>query len=68
LIEKLKAMALDNVLIVDNVIEDNLFLSARNLPHVDVVQANRVDPVSLVRFEKVIVTTAAVTALEEMLA
>jgi large subunit ribosomal protein L4 len=50
------------------VIEDNLFLSARNLPHVDVVEAHRVDPVSLVRFEKVIVTTAAVTAREEMLA
>ncbi|MCW8917978.1 MAG: 50S ribosomal protein L4 [Gammaproteobacteria bacterium] len=66
--EKLKAMALDNVLIVDQAIADNLFLSARNLPHVDVVEAKRVDPVSLVRFEKVILTKAAVTALEEMLA
>lgn len=66
--EKLKAMALDNVLIVDNAINDNLFLSARNLPHVDVVEAKRVDPVSLVRFEKVVLTTAAVAAIEEMLA
>lgn len=66
--EKLKAMAIDNVLIVDQAIDDNLFLSARNLPYVDVVEAKRVDPVSLVRFEKVILTTAAVTALEEMLA
>lgn len=66
--EKLKAMALDNVLIVDSAINDNLFLSARNLPHVDVVEAKRVDPVSLVRFEKVVMTTAAVAAIEEMLA
>jgi large subunit ribosomal protein L4 len=66
--EKLKAMSIDNVLIVDQAIDDNLFLSARNLPYVDVVEAKRVDPVSLVRFEKVILTTAAVTALEEMLA
>jgi len=68
LAEKLKAMAIENVLIVAPEIDDNLFLSARNLPHVDVVAAKRVDPVSLVRFEKVIMTVDAVTALEEMLA
>ena len=66
--EKLKAMDVTNVLIVDATIEDNLFLSARNLPHVDVVEAKRVNPVSLVGFDKVIVTVAAVSALEEMLA
>ena len=66
--EKLKAMEATNVLIVDAAIDDNLFLSARNLPHVDVVEAKRVDPVSLVGFEKVIMTVAAVSALEEMLA
>ena len=68
LAEKLKAMDVSNVLIVGSEIEDNLFLSARNLPHVDVVEAKRVDPVTLVRFEKVIMTVAAVSALEEMLA
>jgi large subunit ribosomal protein L4 len=68
LAEKLKAMEVENVLIVSSEVDDNLFLSARNLPHVDVVEAKRVDPVSLVRFEKVIMTVAAVTALEEMLA
>ncbi|MEN8168611.1 MAG: 50S ribosomal protein L4 [Pseudomonadota bacterium] len=68
LAEKLKAMEVENVLIVSSEVDDNLFLSARNLPHVDVVEARRVDPVSLVRFEKVIMTVAAVTALEEMLA
>ncbi len=68
LAEKLKAMNVDNVLIVGSEIDDNLFLSARNLPHVDVVEAKRVDPVKLVRFDKVIMTVAAVSALEEMLA
>ena len=68
LAEKLKAMDVSNVLIVGSEIDDNLFLSARNLPHVDVVEAKRVDPVNLVRFEKVIMTVAAVSALEEMLA
>jgi large subunit ribosomal protein L4 len=68
LAEKLKAMDVSNVLIVGSEIDDNLFLSARNLPHVDVVEAKRVDPVTLVRFEKVIMTVAAVSALEEMLA
>jgi large subunit ribosomal protein L4 len=68
LAEKLKAMDISNVLIVAAEVNDNLFLSARNLAHVDVVVATRVDPVSLVRFEKVIMTVAAVAALEEMLA
>ena len=68
LAEKLKAMGSSNALIVSDSVDDNLFLSARNLPHVDVVEAKRVDPVSLVRFEKVIMTVAAVSALEEMLA
>jgi large subunit ribosomal protein L4 len=68
LAEKLKAMGNENALIVAPEIDDNLFLSARNLKHVDVLEAKRVDPVSLVRFEKVIMTVAAVSALEEMLA
>lgn len=68
LAEKLKAMSVDNALIVTAAMADNLYLSARNLAHVDVVEAKRVDPVSLVRFEKVIMTVDAVSALEEMLA
>jgi len=66
--EKLKSMGVSNVLIVSHDVDDNLFLSARNLPHVDVRSIRRVDPVSLVGFEKVIMTVSAVTELEEMLA
>lgn len=68
LVEKLTAMGAMNALIVSTELDDNLFLSARNLMNVDVVDAKRIDPVSLVRFEKVIMTVAAVAAIEEMLA
>ncbi len=66
--EKLKGMGLSNVLIVSHEVDDNLYLSSRNLPHVHVVEAKRVDPVSLVGFEKVVMTVDAVKQLEEMLA
>ncbi len=66
--EKLKGMGLSNALIVSHEVDDNLYLSARNLPHVSVVEAKRVDPVSLVGFEKVVMTVDAVKQLEEMLA
>lgn len=65
--EKLKNMGVNNALIVSHEVDDNLFLSARNLTHIDVLQARRVDPVSLVGFEKVIMTVPAVKELEEML-
>ncbi len=66
--EKLKNMGITNALIVADSVDDNLYLSARNLAHVDVCAAKRVDPVSLVGFEKVIMTVPAVNELEEMLA
>jgi large subunit ribosomal protein L4 len=66
--EKLKGMGLSNVLIVSHEVDDNLYLSSRNLPHVHVVEAKRVDPVSLIGVEKVVMTVAAVKELEEMLA
>ena len=68
LAEKLKGMGLDNALIVSHEVDDNLFLSARNLSNVDVRQADRIDPVSLVGFEKVLITVPAVKKIEEMLA
>ena len=48
-------------------IDENVFLSARNLPHVLVLETQEVDPVSLVRFENVLLTKAAVTQFEELL-
>jgi large subunit ribosomal protein L4 len=66
--EKLKGMGIDSVLVITDELNDNLFLAARNLPNVLVVEAHQADPVSLVRFPKVLITKAAVAKMEEILA
>lgn len=68
LADKLKGLELDNVLIVTTEVDENLFLAARNLRAVDVRDVQGLDPVSLVRFEKVLMTVPAVKQLEEWLA
>jgi large subunit ribosomal protein L4 len=68
LVAKLKALNLDNVLIVKDEVDENLFLAARNLPAVDVRDTETLDPVSLVRFEKVLMTVPALRRVEEWLA
>lgn len=65
--EKLKAMGLDNVLVITHSVDQNLYLSSRNLPNVLVVEPRNADPVSLLKFEKTLLTRDAVTKLEEML-
>ena len=65
---KLRDLGLDHVLILTDALDDNLYLSARNLPNVLVMEARHADPVSLMRYEKVLVTKAAVKHLEEALA
>src|SRR5215212_6180505 len=65
---KLTAMGVQDVLILIDVLDENLYLSSRNLPNVMVLEARHADPVSLMRFEKVLVTKAAVKSLEEALA
>jgi large subunit ribosomal protein L4 len=64
---KLKAMDLEDVLIVTAEIDENLFLAARNLYKVDVRDAAGLDPVSLIAFNKVLITADAVKQIEEML-
>jgi large subunit ribosomal protein L4 len=68
LAQKIKAMGLDRVLIITDSLDENLYLSSRNLPNVLVVEAHQADPVSLVRFPKVLVTRGALAKIEEMLA
>jgi large subunit ribosomal protein L4 len=68
LLDKLKSLGLSNTLIVTGEVDENLFLSARNLPRVDVRDVNGVDPVSLIAFEKVLITVPALKKLEEALA
>ena len=69
LVGKLTAMGVkDDVLILTDKLDQNLFLSARNLPNVLVMEARDADPVSLLRFGKVLVTKEGVKHLEEALA
>ncbi|MBV7316436.1 50S ribosomal protein L4 [Shewanella sp. NIFS-20-20] len=65
---KLAAMDLEDVLIVTAEVDENLFLAARNLYKVDVRDVAGLDPVSLIAFNKVLVTADAVKQIEEMLA
>ena len=65
---KLAAMGLAEVLILTDKLDENLYLSSRNLPNVLVLEARHADPVSLMRYERVLVTKAAVKHLEEALA
>ena len=66
--QKIKALGLSGtVLVVTDQLDDNVFLSSRNLPDVLVLETREVDPVSLVRFNNVLLTKGAVAQFEEML-
>ena len=66
--QKLKAMGLESVLLITEGFDENLYLSSRNLPNVLVLEVNQADPVSLVRFPKVLLTKSALAKFEEMMA
>ncbi|WP_297325154.1 50S ribosomal protein L4 [Nitrosomonas sp.] len=65
--EKLKEIGLSEVLVIIDEINENLYLSARNIPHVAVVEVKNVDPVSLLRFEKILITKSGLKKFEELL-
>ena len=68
-LEKINTLGVkNNVLILIDEFNENLYLSSRNIPHVLVVEAKYADPVSLVHFQKVIATSAAIKQLEGMFA
>ncbi len=64
---RLKKLDLDNVLIVNEAFDEKVFLSARNLRNVGICDAASVDPVVLMRFEKVLMTLPALKLIEERL-
>ncbi|PJC85749.1 50S ribosomal protein L4 [Vibrio sp. HA2012] len=68
LVAKLKELELNDVLIVTGEVDENLFLAARNLYKVDARDVAGIDPVSLIAFDKVLMTAEAVKQVEEMLA
>lgn len=65
---KLKEMSLQDVLIITSELDENLYLAARNLYKVDVRDVADIDPVSLIAFDKVVMTVDAVKQVEEILA
>jgi large subunit ribosomal protein L4 len=67
LAQKLKAMGVGSVLIITDTLDDNLYLASRNMKNVLVVESRYADPLSLVHYERVLVTKPAITQLEEML-
>jgi len=64
---KLKELGLDDVLILNEAFDEKVFLAARNLPSVGICDAASVDPVVLIRFEKVLITLPALKLIEERL-
>jgi large subunit ribosomal protein L4 len=67
LANQLTGWKLDDVLIVVEAIDEKLFLAARNLPHVEVVEVANLNPLALASYEKVLMTVAAVKLIEERL-
>jgi large subunit ribosomal protein L4 len=66
---KVKNMGIDNrVLIITPEVDDNLWLSSRNLANVMVLEPRHADPVSLIRFDQVLLTRDAIKSFEEMYA
>ena len=68
LIAKLNDLGAPRALIVTKEVDENLYLAARNIPHVNVLGTNEVDPVSLIAFDKVIMSVEAAKQFEEALA
>ena len=65
---KFKAMGLQSVLVISDLVDENLALASRNLPNVLVIEPRYTDPLSLVFYKKVLVTKAAIEQLKEMFA
>lgn len=63
--EQVKNFGMDQVLFITKRLDENVYLSSRNLPNVLVVEAQQTDPYNLLRFKKVVLTKAAVAQLEE---
>jgi large subunit ribosomal protein L4 len=63
---KLKGYGVESVLVITDSLNENLYLSSRNLPNVLVLEAHEADPVSLVRFPRVLITRAAIAKMEEV--
>jgi large subunit ribosomal protein L4 len=66
LAQKLKTMGLESVLIITDNIDENLYLAARNLKHVMVVETRHADPVSMIHYQKLVITRSAIATLDQL--
>jgi large subunit ribosomal protein L4 len=66
LAQKIKTMGFDRLLVITDEVDENLYLSSRNLMNVEVMEARHADPVSLVRYPNVLLTRKAVAKFEEL--
>ncbi len=65
--QKMAELGADNALVLTDGLDSDLYLAARNIPQLMVMDVAVVDPVNLVRFEKVVIDQAALKKLEERL-
>lgn len=65
--EKLESLGLNEVMVITHDVDENLYLSSRNIPRVAVVEVKNIDPVSLLRFEKILITSEGLKKFEELL-
>ena len=68
MVAKLKELSADGALVVGSEISENVYLASRNIPKVDVCDAQALDPVSLIAHDKVVVTVDALRKIEELVA
>lgn len=67
-VEKISKLGLKEVLVISHEIDNNLYLSSRNIPHVSVVEVQNADPVSLLKYKKILITANGIKKIEELLA
>lgn len=68
LVAKMKDYKLDDVLVITHEFDENLALASRNLYHVGILEADEINPLSLIGFDKVVMTSGAIKQIEEKLA
>jgi len=68
LVAKMTKMKLDDVLVITHEFDENLALASRNLYHIGILEAQEINPLSLIGFDKVLMTTEAIKQVEEKLA
>lgn len=67
-VKKIASLGMKEVMVITHEIDENLYLSSRNVPQVSVVEVQNADPVSLLKFKKILITADGLRKFEELLA